>query len=100
MIKFDREPAIRSMERNVVMRLIQDDFKELCGCQVVMQHSPVEESAANGATEIAIQRVQGQVRSNQTELGEHQGQGQPITNAMAAADRVCCPNATVLDDIW
>ena len=56
------------MERNVVESLFEDDFKELCGCQVAMQHSPVEESADNGAIENASQRVQGQVRAIKLEL--------------------------------
>ena len=42
---------------DTVESLFEDEFKELCGCQVVMQHSPVGESAANGAIENAIQRV-------------------------------------------
>lgn len=33
------------------------------GCQVVLQHSPVGESAANGMIDDTIQRVQGQVRA-------------------------------------
>ena len=57
------------MERNVVESLFEDDFNELCGCHVVMQHSsPVGESAANGAIEITIQRVQGQVRAIKVDL--------------------------------
>ena len=42
-IKSDQESAIRSMERNVVESLCEDDFGELRGCQVVMQHSPAGE---------------------------------------------------------
>ena len=56
------------MERNVVERLFEDDFKELCGCHVVMRHSPVGESAANGAIENVIQRVQGHVRATKLDL--------------------------------
>ena len=48
-INSDQTPSIgRSMERNVIASLFEDDFRELFGCQVVMQHSPVEESAAVG----------------------------------------------------
>ena len=50
------------MERNLVESLFEDDFRELCCCQAVMLHSPVGESAANGAIENAIQRVPGPVR--------------------------------------
>ena len=45
---------------NVVDSLFEDDCRELCGCQVAMQHSPVGDSAANWLTESAIQGVQGQ----------------------------------------
>ena len=55
------------MERNVVESLFVDDFKELYGSQVVMQHSPVGESAANGI-ENANQRVQGQIRAIKLDL--------------------------------
>ena len=41
----------------------QDEIKEECGCQVVIQKSPVGESAANGKVENAIQRVQDQIRA-------------------------------------
>ena len=41
-IKSSQEPAVRSVERNVVESLSEDGFKELCGCQVVMQHSQWE----------------------------------------------------------
>ena len=62
-IKSDQAPVIRSMERKVVESLHEDDFGEFCCCQVVMLHSPVGESAANGVIENAIRRVQGQVRA-------------------------------------
>ena len=55
--KSDQEPAIRSMDRNVVEMLFEDDFEELCASQVVMPHLSVVESAANGAIENATQRV-------------------------------------------
>ena len=42
-IMSDQEPAIRSMARNVVENLFEDDFRELRDCQVVMHHSPVGE---------------------------------------------------------
>ena len=67
-IKSNQEPAIRSMERNVVECLFEDDFKELSGCHVVMQHSPVGVSSANGAIDSAFQRVQGQVRAIKLDL--------------------------------
>ena len=60
--KSDQELTIRSTEWNVVESLFEDDFKELCGSQVVMQHSPVGEPAADGI-ENTNQRVQGQVRA-------------------------------------
>ena len=62
-IKSDQEPAVRSMARNVVESLFEDDVRELHGCQVMMQPSPVGASAVGGATENAIQRVQAQVRA-------------------------------------
>ena len=41
-----------------------NEVKAECGgIQVVIQHSPVGESAANGAIENAIQRVEGQIRA-------------------------------------
>ena len=52
----DPEPAIRSTERDVVQSLLEDDFEEVRGCQVVMQHSLVGESAANGAIETVSQQ--------------------------------------------
>ena len=42
---------------DIVESLFEDEFKELCGFQVVMQRSPVGVSVANGAIENAIQRV-------------------------------------------
>ena len=51
---------MRQTQKNttdIVDSLFEDEFKELCGCQVVMRRSPVGESAANGAIENAIQRV-------------------------------------------
>ena len=62
-IKSDQERVIRCMVRNVVESLFENDFKQLCGCQVVMQHSAAGESAANGVTEKAIQTSGGQVRA-------------------------------------
>ena len=62
-IKSDQALVIKSMERKDVESLHEDDFGEFCCCQVVMLHSPVGESAANGVIENAIQRVQGQVRA-------------------------------------
>ena len=59
--------VFRSTERNVVESSFEDELKELCGSQVVMQHSPVGESAANGI-ENANQRVQGQVRATKLDL--------------------------------
>ena len=41
----------------------QDEIKEECGCQVVIQKSPVGESAANGKVENAIHRVQDHIRA-------------------------------------
>ena len=41
---------------NVVESLFETDVQELCVCLVVMQHSQVGESAANGATENVIQQ--------------------------------------------
>jgi hypothetical protein len=67
-IKSDQEPAIKNMENQVIESLLEDDFKEQCGCQVTVQHSPVGESAANGAIENTIQRVQGQVRALKLDL--------------------------------
>ena len=67
-MKSDQERAIRSMDRNVDERLFEDDFR---GTRVVMQHSPVGESLANGATENAIQRVQGQIRASNKDLEMH-----------------------------
>ena len=60
---------------DTVESLFEDEFKELCGCRVVMQHSPVGESAANGAIENAI------------------------STGVAVLGRTCCPHATVLEDI-
>ena len=65
--KSDQELTIRSTERTVVESSFEDDFKELCGSQGVMQHSPVGESAANGIVN-ANQRVQGQVRATKLDL--------------------------------
>ena len=67
-IRSDQNPAMRSVERNVVESLFDDAVRQLCGCQVVMPHSPVGESAANGVIEDAIQRVQGQVRTIKLDL--------------------------------
>ena len=36
-IRRDQEPTIRSMERNDLEHLFEDDFGELCGCQVVIR---------------------------------------------------------------
>ena len=54
--KSDQEPAIRSIDRDVVEILFEDDFEELCAGQVVMQHLSLV-SAANEAIDNAIQRV-------------------------------------------
>ena len=62
----------------MVESLFEDDFRELCCCQVVMQHSPVGESAANGAIENAIQRVPEPVRVIKLGLAD-----EPITDDMA-----------------
>jgi hypothetical protein len=67
-IKSDQEPAICEVERKAreqLMREVEECSHELekCGFQLVVQHSPVGESAANGAIENAIQRVQGQIRA-------------------------------------
>ena len=73
-IKSDQEPAIKAVECKIKenifedMKKLQSDIKETCGCQVVVQHSPVGESAANGAIENAIQRVQGQIRAIKLDL--------------------------------
>ena len=56
--KSDQEPAVRSMERNAVEILFEDDFQEMRGSQIVMQHLPVVESASTGDIENATQRVQ------------------------------------------
>ena len=45
------------------MESMAKDIGEELSCQVVLQHSPVGESAANGAIENAVQRVQGQIRA-------------------------------------
>ena len=64
-IKSDQEPALTSMEDKVRKAMWQDmedmmnEIKEECGgIQVVVQHSPVGDSAANGAIENAIQRIE------------------------------------------
>ena len=66
--KSDQEPANRSIDRDAVEILFEDDFQELRGGQVVMQHLSVIESAANGVIENAIQRMQGQVRQIKLDL--------------------------------
>ena len=74
-----RKPALRGKERHAVESLKRDDNKEMCECQSTMQHSQVGESAANGAIENAIQRVQRPGQSNRTGCGvKHQGEAHPI----------------------
>jgi len=67
--KSGQEFALTELEQQVrrkgfgYMQRWQENIKEYCGCQIVLQNSPVGESAANGAMENAVQRVQGQVRA-------------------------------------
>ena len=61
----------RGKERHAVESLKRDDIKEMCGCQSTMQHSQVGESAANGAIENAIQRVQRQVKATELDVGSN-----------------------------
>ena len=69
MLKSDQEPAIKVVGDKSRENLCEDmykmmnDIKGECGCQILTQHSPVGESAANGAIENTIQRVQGQIRA-------------------------------------
>ena len=93
-MKSDQERAIRSMDGNVDERLFEDDFRET---RVVMQHSPVGESLANGATDNAIQRVQGQIRASNKDLEMHIKA--KLNPSQTMADPVCCPNALVLQNI-
>ena len=69
-IKSDQESSLTSMENKTREALWQDaedmmnEIKQECGgIQIVIQHSLVGESAANGAVENAIQRVEGQIRA-------------------------------------
>ena len=73
-LKSDQEPAIRNLEGKAQSSIwadaeqLQENIKQECGCQVVVQHSPVGESAANGMAENTVQRVQGQIRALKLDL--------------------------------
>ena len=68
-IMSDQEFALADLEEQVRHKEFkefekwQDDITEECGCQVIIQNSPVGESAANGKVENAIQRIQDQIRA-------------------------------------
>ena len=84
LIKSDQEPAVRSIERNEVESLFEDDFKASCGCQVVMQHSRVGRVSRQQSHRERDSASARTGQSHQVGLGnEHQGQDQPITNDMA-----------------
>ena len=73
-IMSDQEFALADLEEQVRHKEFkefekwQDDIKEECGCQVIIQNSPVGESAANGKVENAIQRIQDQIRAIKLDL--------------------------------
>ena len=50
------------------MKIMINGIGTEMACQVVQQHSPVGESAANAASENAIQRAQGQIRAIKLDL--------------------------------
>ena len=92
-VKSDQEPAI---SREFVSRRFQRVVWLPCrdatfNCvRVSSQRSHRERDSARART--------GQ--SHLVGFGdEHQGLTQPITNGMAVADRVCCPNSLVLEKI-
>lgn len=78
-IKSDQEPSIKDVSYEAKKRIwkdlaeCQEGAKEFCQCQVVMQHSPVGESQANGVIENAIQRVQGQIRAIKLDMESNTG---------------------------
>ena len=61
----DQEPAIRV--------LIEDVAGRRSVCSTVLEHSPVGESASNGAVESSIKSVQGQIRTLKLDLEAHIG---------------------------
>ena len=73
-IMSDQEFALADLEEQVRHKEFresekwQDDIKAERDCQVVVQNSPVGESAANGKVENAIQRVQYQIRAINLDL--------------------------------
>lgn len=72
--KSEQEPSIAEVNREVrdqahcIAQSIAGKADVPGACQVVVQHSPVGGSAANGAIEKAIQRVQGQLRAIKLDL--------------------------------
>ena len=74
MLKSDQEAPLKQLEDKVSedtkeeMKNMIDGIGTEMACQVVQQHSPVGASAANGAIENAIQRVQGQIRAIKLDL--------------------------------
>ena len=75
----------------------QDDFKEECGCQVIILNSPVGESAANGKVENAIQRIQDQIRSIKLDLEINANiKIFPESPSVAVDNRICCTDIVVL----
>ena len=68
-MKSDQEPSIKDVMFEAKKKVwhdiekFQEDAKAECSCQVVIQHSPVGESQANGMIENCIQRIQDQIRA-------------------------------------
>ena len=62
--KGDQEPALR---------VASDQISALSGDQVIMEQSPVGDSASNGDVENAVQQIQGMFRSMRSDMESRYG---------------------------